>query len=77
MYHCVIFAMNEQNSNSVNKQMADHFAIICTFIVKTCDKRYHPTVVRLPPSRTTSRTASTWSSMPPSSTDAAETTRRL
>lgn len=76
MYHCVVFAMNDQNANP-NRLMADHFAIICTFIVKTCDKRHHPTVVPPSPFRTTSRIASTWSSMRLSSTDGAGTTRRL
>lgn len=74
MYHCVVFAMNDQNG-TINRPMADHFGVICTFIVKTCEVRHHPTVVTLPPFRNMSRTASSSSLTPPSSMAEAETTR--
>jgi len=43
MYHCVVFAQNEQNR--ANRRLADHFPLISTFIVNTCDVKYKPTVV--------------------------------
>lgn len=45
MYHCVVFALNEQNG-VINKRLAQHFPIICTFVVNTCDTKHNPTVVR-------------------------------
>lgn len=74
MYHCVVFAQNE--NSRVNKQLAEHFPLLCTFIVRTCDVRLKPTVVPLPPLRTTSRCASSSCSTPHSSTPAPRTQSR-
>lgn len=43
MYHCIIFAQNQDDK--INPKLANHFPIIATFIVKTCDVKYKPTVV--------------------------------
>lgn len=42
MYSCVVFAINGKNTN---KKLFDHFGNLATFIVRTCDKNVHPTVV--------------------------------
>jgi len=44
MYSCVVFAINGKNTN---KKLFDHFGNLATFIVRTCDKNVHPTVVIL------------------------------
>ena len=74
MYHCLVFAVNDQGG-SINKRLANHFPYICTFIIKTCDVRYSPTVVPPFSFRNTSKIAYTSSSMPPFSTPRVETTR--
>jgi hypothetical protein len=56
MYHCVVFAQNE--NSRANRLLTDHFPLLCTFIVRTCDVRLKPTVVLPRPLRTTSRCAS-------------------
>jgi len=43
MYHCVVFTQHE--GAKLNTKLADHFPLISTFIVKTCDVKYKPTVV--------------------------------
>lgn len=43
MYHCVVFAQNEHMR--INRRLAKHFPIVCTFIVRTCDVRLKPTIV--------------------------------
>jgi hypothetical protein len=42
MYSCVVFAVNQKK---VNYRLYDHFGHLATFIVRTCDKDLHPTVV--------------------------------
>ena len=42
MYSCVVFAANQKK---VNKPLYDHYGNLATFIVRTCDKNVHPTVV--------------------------------
>lgn len=42
MYSCIVFAVN---SKKVNKQLLAHYPSLATFIVRTCDKNVHPTVV--------------------------------
>lgn len=46
MYHCVIFALNEQNK--ANDKLANHFPLVSTFVVRSCDISLKPTVVPLP-----------------------------
>lgn len=43
MYHCVMFAVNDQGG--CNEHMAEHFPVISSFIVNSCDPKYKPTVV--------------------------------
>ncbi len=43
MYSCVLFAMN---GSKPNKKLFEHFGNLATFVVRTCDKNVHPTVVR-------------------------------
>lgn len=57
MYHCVIFALNEQTKT--NDKLANHFPLVSTFVVRSCDISLKPTVVRLASLRTTSSSAST------------------
>ena len=45
MYSCVIFALNGSHSKEVNKRLFDHFGNLATFVVRTCQKAIHPTVV--------------------------------
>lgn len=46
MYHCVVFALNEQNKP--NDKLANHFPLVSTFIVRSCDVSLKPTVVPHP-----------------------------
>ena len=41
----MVFAVND--NETCNAKMAQHFPLICTFIVRSCDIKYHPTVVYL------------------------------
>ena len=43
MYHCLVFAVNEQEK--INYELAQHFPLLCTFIVRSCDISVKPTVV--------------------------------
>jgi folate-dependent tRNA-U54 methylase TrmFO/GidA len=42
MYSCVVFAVNQKK---VNYRLYDHFGHLATFVVRTCNKDLHPTVV--------------------------------
>jgi hypothetical protein len=57
MYHCLVFAVNDQNS--CNLRMASHFPYMVTFVVKSNDVRFKPTVVPLSLPSNTSKTACT------------------
>lgn len=45
MYSCMVFSLN---NTKINRKLFDHFGNLATFIVRTCDKDVHPTVVILP-----------------------------
>lgn len=42
MYSCVVFSANHKR---INQPLFEHFGNLATFIVRTCDKDVHPTVV--------------------------------